>query len=177
MSNILQNPPSLRLLSSNSIPRDLSILSIPCQNPSILISKKLSRGKFILPGKIHGFEGGNGIFHAWSQEGSLQEVDDSPVSFELEPIYSESQFDRVIAEAQQLVEFVIIVWMASWCRKCIYLKPKLEKLAADYNRSLMGSGRDNQSHLNNIQGLQLLLENLQQNIIIIFFMFIYVLIC
>uniref|UniRef100_A0A2C9U8K1 Thioredoxin domain-containing protein n=1 Tax=Manihot esculenta TaxID=3983 RepID=A0A2C9U8K1_MANES len=22
--------------------------------------------------------------------------------------------------------------MASWCRKCIYLKPKLEKLAADY---------------------------------------------
>ncbi|KAL9388521.1 hypothetical protein Peur_017126 [Populus x canadensis] len=134
MSNILQNPPSLRLLSSNSIPRDLSILSIPCQNPSILISKKLSRGKFILPGKIHGFEGGNGIFHAWSQEGSLQEVDDSPVSFELEPIYSESQFDRVIAEAQQLVEFVIIVWMASWCRKCIYLKPKLEKLAADYNR-------------------------------------------
>jgi thiol-disulfide isomerase/thioredoxin len=24
--------------------------------------------------------------------------------------------------------------MASWCRKCIYLKPKLEKLAADYYR-------------------------------------------
>ncbi|KAH8497318.1 hypothetical protein H0E87_019849 [Populus deltoides] len=136
MSKILQNSPSLRLLSSNSIPRDLSILSIPCQNPSILISKKLSPGKFILPGKIHGFEGGNGIFHAWSQERSLQEVDDSPVSFELEPIYSESQFDRVIAEAQQLVESVIIVWMASWCRKCIYLKPKLEKLAADYNRRL-----------------------------------------
>ncbi|KAH8497321.1 hypothetical protein H0E87_019849 [Populus deltoides] len=110
MSKILQNSPSLRLLSSNSIPRDLSILSIPCQNPSILISKKLSPGKFILPGKIHGFEGGNGIFHAWSQERSLQEVDDSPVSFELEPIYSESQFDRVIAEAQQLVESVIIVW-------------------------------------------------------------------
>ncbi|KAL5716976.1 Thioredoxin-like 3-2 [Ranunculus cassubicifolius] len=22
--------------------------------------------------------------------------------------------------------------MATWCRKCIYLKPKLEKLAADY---------------------------------------------
>jgi thioredoxin 1 len=40
----------------------------------------------------------------------LQEVDDSPVSFELEPIYSESQFDRVIAEAQQLEESVIIVW-------------------------------------------------------------------
>lgn len=66
----------------------------------------------------------------------MQEVDDSPVSFELEPIYSESQFDRVIAEAQQLEESVIIVWMASWCRKCIYLKPKLEKLAADYYRRL-----------------------------------------
>ena len=35
--------------------------------------------------------------------------------------------------------------------------------------SLLGSGRDNQSHLNNIQGLQLLLENLQQNIIVFFF--------
>ncbi|KAL7177864.1 hypothetical protein ACSBR2_031094 [Camellia fascicularis] len=23
--------------------------------------------------------------------------------------------------------------MASWCRKCVYLKPKLEKLAADYH--------------------------------------------
>ncbi|KAJ6428930.1 hypothetical protein OIU84_020552 [Salix udensis] len=101
MSKILHSPPSLRLLSPNSIPR-----------------------------------GKNGIFHAWSQEGSLQEVDDSPVSFELESIYSESDFDRVIAEAQQLEKSVIIVWTASWCRKCIYLKPKLEKLAADYHRRL-----------------------------------------
>ncbi|XP_010032154.2 thioredoxin-like 3-2, chloroplastic isoform X2 [Eucalyptus grandis] len=61
-----------------------------------------------------------------------EELDDSPVSVELEPIGSESQFDRVVAEAQQLEESVIVVWMASWCRKCIYLKPKLEKLAADY---------------------------------------------
>lgn len=136
MSKILYTPPSLRFLSSNSIPRDpsreLSVLSstISCPNPAISIFKKLSSpGKFNLPGK-------NRVFRAWSQEGSLQEVDDSPVSFELEPIYSESQFDRVIAEAQQLEESVIIVWMASWCRKCIYLKPKLEKLAADYYRRL-----------------------------------------
>lgn len=61
-----------------------------------------------------------------------EELDDSLVSVELEPIGSESQFDRVVAEAQQLEESVIVVWMASWCRKCIYLKPKLEKLAADY---------------------------------------------
>lgn len=26
--------------------------------------------------------------------------------------------------------------MASWCRKCIYLKPKLEKLAAEYHPRL-----------------------------------------
>ncbi|KAL3581389.1 hypothetical protein D5086_015721 [Populus alba] len=136
MSKILHSPPSLRFLSPNSIPRDpsreLSVLSstISCPNPAISIFKKLSSpGKFNLPGK-------NRVFRAWSQEGSLQEVDDSPVSFELEPIYSESQFDRVIAEAQQLEESVIIVWMASWCRKCIYLKPKLEKLAADYYRRL-----------------------------------------
>ncbi|KAF8037972.1 hypothetical protein BT93_B0732 [Corymbia citriodora subsp. variegata] len=71
---------------------------------------------------------------AVSQDGHTlnEELDDSPVSVELEPISSEGQFDRVLAEAQQLEESIIVVWMASWCRKCIYLKPKLEKLAADY---------------------------------------------
>lgn len=39
-----------------------------------------------------------------------EELDDSPVSVELEPICSESQFDRVVAEAQQLEESVIVVW-------------------------------------------------------------------
>ncbi|KAG5239680.1 hypothetical protein OIU77_012760 [Salix suchowensis] len=139
MSKILHSPPSLRLLPPKSIPRDLSLLrsTLSCQNSSISNFNKLSSpGKFIFSGKIHGVEGKNGIFHAWSQEGSLQEVDDSPVSFELESIYSESDFDRVIAEAQQLEKSVIIVWTASWCRKCIYLKPKLEKLAADYHGRL-----------------------------------------
>ncbi|XP_030550491.1 thioredoxin-like 3-2, chloroplastic isoform X2 [Rhodamnia argentea] len=71
---------------------------------------------------------------AVSQDGHTlkEELDDSPVLVELQPIGSESQFDRVVADAQQLDESVIVVWMASWCRKCIYLKPKLEKLAADY---------------------------------------------
>lgn len=35
-----------------------------------------------------------------------------------------------------------IVWicrMVTWCRKCIYLKPKLEKLAADYYPRLDGN--------------------------------------
>ncbi|XP_057475763.1 thioredoxin-like 3-2, chloroplastic isoform X1 [Actinidia eriantha] len=67
-----------------------------------------------------------------SEEGSVQGLDSSPVSVELERISSENQFDRVVAEAQQIEESVVIVWIASWCRKCVYLKPKLEKLAADY---------------------------------------------
>ncbi|KAA8539278.1 hypothetical protein F0562_025970 [Nyssa sinensis] len=68
----------------------------------------------------------------YSEERSVQDLDCSPVSIELEPISSESQFDLVIAETRHLKEPVVIVWMASWCRKFIYLKPKLEKLAADY---------------------------------------------
>ncbi|XP_020112326.1 thioredoxin-like 3-2, chloroplastic, partial [Ananas comosus] len=58
--------------------------------------------------------------------------DDAPASIELVPIVSEAQFDRIVAEAHQLEESIVVVWMANWCRKCIYLKPKLEKLAADY---------------------------------------------
>ncbi|WJX10987.1 Thioredoxin-like 3-2, chloroplastic [Trifolium repens] len=27
---------------------------------------------------------------------------------------------------------VCVLWIANWCIKCIYLKPKLEKLAVDY---------------------------------------------
>ncbi|KAH6804912.1 WCRKC thioredoxin 2 [Perilla frutescens var. frutescens] len=61
-----------------------------------------------------------------------QGLENLPISMNLVPISSESQFDRVVAEAQQLDEPIVILWMASWCRKCIYLKPKLEKLAADY---------------------------------------------
>ncbi|GMP76743.1 hypothetical protein CsSME_00033287 [Camellia sinensis var. sinensis] len=30
--------------------------------------------------------------------------------------------------------------MASWCKKCVYLKPKLEKLAADYYPSTLSVG-------------------------------------
>ncbi|KAG1361402.1 hypothetical protein COCNU_09G008650 [Cocos nucifera] len=67
-----------------------------------------------------------------SLEDRLDDGGDGPSSVELEPILSEAQFDRVIAEAQQLEESVIVLWTANWCRKCTYLKPKLEKLAADY---------------------------------------------
>ncbi|XP_061996265.1 thioredoxin-like 3-2, chloroplastic isoform X2 [Rosa rugosa] len=76
------------------------------------------------------------MIRALSPEGSLRELDDSPVSVELARICSEAQFDRVVAEAQQLQQSFVVVWMASWCRKCIYLKPKLEKLAAEYYPSV-----------------------------------------
>ncbi|KAL8231953.1 hypothetical protein R6Q57_001731 [Mikania cordata] len=69
-----------------------------------------------------------------SQQGSILGIDSSsPVSIDLKPILNESQFDQVIAGAQLIEEPVVILWMANWCRKCIYLKPKLEKLAANYH--------------------------------------------
>lgn len=63
--------------------------------------------------KIHGIGGGNvKALTNYSEERSLRGgVDSMPVSVELEPICSESQFDRVIAEAQQLEESVVILWL------------------------------------------------------------------
>ncbi|KAK2634058.1 hypothetical protein Ddye_028850 [Dipteronia dyeriana] len=78
------------------------------------------------------------IIRRVSKEVSVQQPldDNAPVSVQLQSINSETLFDRIVAEAQQLQEPLIIVWMAGWCRKCIYLKPKLEKLAANYYRRL-----------------------------------------
>ncbi|KAK4851931.1 hypothetical protein QYF36_019554 [Acer negundo] len=75
-----------------------------------------------------------------SKEVSVQQQldDDAPVSVQLQSINSETLFDRIVAEAQQLQEPLIIDWTASWCRKCIYLKPKLEKLAANYYPRRLG---------------------------------------
>ncbi|KAI3705532.1 hypothetical protein L1987_75771 [Smallanthus sonchifolius] len=73
-------------------------------------------------------------FTNFSQQGSIPALDSSsPVSIDLKPILNERQFDQVIAESKQLQQSVVILWMANWCRKCIYLKPKLEKLAANYH--------------------------------------------
>ncbi|KAG6595600.1 Thioredoxin-like 3-1, chloroplastic, partial [Cucurbita argyrosperma subsp. sororia] len=55
-----------------------------------------------------------------------------PAMVEMESIEDSEQLDRILAHAQELSQPVLIDWMATWCRKCIYLKPKLEKLAADY---------------------------------------------
>ncbi|KAI3470489.1 hypothetical protein Pfo_027152 [Paulownia fortunei] len=84
---------------------------------------------------FHQIKGRRLVLHCSYDEGgsiTQQGLENMPLSVDLEPILSESLFDRVVAEAQQLEESVVVLWMASWCRKCIYLKPKLEKLAADY---------------------------------------------
>ncbi|KAG8060769.1 hypothetical protein GUJ93_ZPchr0002g24970 [Zizania palustris] len=69
---------------------------------------------------------------ATAEERVEEEAEEGPTWVELEPIGSEQQLDRALAEAQQLGVPIVLLWMASWCRKCIYLKPKLEKLAAEY---------------------------------------------
>ncbi|CAJ2633336.1 thioredoxin-like 3-1, chloroplastic isoform X2 [Trifolium pratense] len=56
-----------------------------------------------------------------------------PEKIEMEPINDSEQLDRILVHAQQNSDLVIIDWMAAWCRKCIYLKPKLEKLAAEFD--------------------------------------------
>ncbi|VFQ59273.1 unnamed protein product [Cuscuta campestris] len=40
--------------------------------------------------------------------------------------------DHTLTQAKLLSKPIIIDWMAAWCRKCIYLEPKLEKMAAEY---------------------------------------------
>ncbi|XP_042513903.1 thioredoxin-like 3-1, chloroplastic [Macadamia integrifolia] len=56
-----------------------------------------------------------------------------PTVVEMEHIGDDDQLDQILLQAQQLSQPIIIDWMAAWCRKCIYLKPKLEKLAAEYD--------------------------------------------
>ncbi|KAL5707853.1 hypothetical protein ACHQM5_018708 [Ranunculus cassubicifolius] len=58
-----------------------------------------------------------------------------PTSVVMEPITSTEHLDKILLKAQEmsLPQPIIIDWMANWCRKCIYLKPKLEKLAAEFD--------------------------------------------
>ncbi|KVI03542.1 hypothetical protein Ccrd_018166 [Cynara cardunculus var. scolymus] len=56
-----------------------------------------------------------------------------PAFVELEPITDADHLDRILEQAKEASQPIIIDWMAAWCRKCIYLKPKLEKLAAEYD--------------------------------------------
>ncbi|XP_054784218.1 thioredoxin-like 3-1, chloroplastic [Prosopis cineraria] len=59
-----------------------------------------------------------------------------PAVLEMESITDADHLDRILQSAQQNSQPILIDWMAAWCRKCIYLKPKLEKLAAEYHNKL-----------------------------------------
>lgn len=59
-----------------------------------------------------------------------------PSFLPLEQITGEAHFDQVLSEAMERNQPIVIDWLAQWCRKCIYLKPKLEKLAAEYHPSI-----------------------------------------
>ncbi|XWS66465.1 hypothetical protein CRYUN_Cryun05aG0201800 [Craigia yunnanensis] len=54
----------------------------------------------------------------------------------MEPINDCDELDQILLRAQELSQPILIDWMAAWCRKCIYLKPKLEKLAAEYDTKI-----------------------------------------
>ncbi|KAE8717076.1 Thioredoxin-like 3-1 [Hibiscus syriacus] len=71
----------------------------------------------------------------WRVEAAWPDLS-KPRAIEMEPINDCDQLDQILAAAQQLSQPVLIDWMAAWCRKCIYLKPKLEKLAAEFHTKI-----------------------------------------
>ncbi|CAL9771962.1 unnamed protein product [Musa acuminata subsp. burmannicoides] len=64
---------------------------------------------------------------------SRQDMSSRPMSVPMEAITVVEELDQILEQAHELSQVIIVDWMATWCRKCIYLKPKLEKLAADYD--------------------------------------------
>ncbi|XP_076924267.1 thioredoxin-like 3-1, chloroplastic [Bidens hawaiensis] len=59
-----------------------------------------------------------------------------PSFIQMELINDIDHLNIILEQAKQASQPIIIDWMAAWCRKCIYLKPKLEKLAAEYDIKL-----------------------------------------
>ncbi|KAL6911567.1 hypothetical protein ACP4OV_000372 [Aristida adscensionis] len=57
---------------------------------------------------------------------------DVAVPVEMEEIDSMEKLDDALRRSVEHKEPIVIDWMASWCRKCIYLKPRLEKIAGEY---------------------------------------------
>jgi thiol-disulfide isomerase/thioredoxin len=51
---------------------------------------------------------------------------------DFEALMSQEDMDAVLKEASQKNQLVLVEWMAQWCRKCIYLKPKIEKLVHEF---------------------------------------------
>ncbi|CAL9172740.1 unnamed protein product [Musa hybrid cultivar] len=131
-----------------AVPRRLHYPAFPRHHPALrscLPLPRLNRKNSLSPPSIGtislsravSFAAAGGTT-AWSAKevAPSPEEEEPPTSVALEPIVSEEHFDRIIAEAHQLEEPIVVLWMANWCRKCIYLKPKLEKLAAEYYPSI-----------------------------------------
>ncbi|KAL2320871.1 hypothetical protein Fmac_029840 [Flemingia macrophylla] len=55
---------------------------------------------------------------------------------EMEEITDSDHLDQILLHAHHNSQPILIDWMATWCRKCIYLKPKLEKLAAEFHKKI-----------------------------------------
>ncbi|GAQ88630.1 hypothetical protein KFL_004460040 [Klebsormidium nitens] len=56
-----------------------------------------------------------------------------PESIPLTPIKTEEDLDAALQTAEEEGHALLIDWMATWCRKCIYLLPKMEKLSAEFH--------------------------------------------
>ncbi|KAL9331700.1 hypothetical protein ACSQ67_001310 [Phaseolus vulgaris] len=55
---------------------------------------------------------------------------------QMEEINDSDHLDQILLLAHDNSQPILIDWMATWCRKCIYLKPKVEKLAAEYQNKV-----------------------------------------
>ncbi|WVZ73442.1 hypothetical protein U9M48_021748, partial [Paspalum notatum var. saurae] len=51
---------------------------------------------------------------------------------EMEEIDSMEKLDDALRWSVENNQPIVIDWMAAWCRKCIYLMPRLEKIAGEY---------------------------------------------
>lgn len=83
----------------------------------------------------------NSLMNLLSLFGKLAGINQSIDSLLWFCLFSFYSFDRIMNPVCTFISLFYIgfMWpfrMASWCRKCIYLKPKLEKLAADYHPRL-----------------------------------------
>ncbi|KAK7285466.1 hypothetical protein RJT34_20239 [Clitoria ternatea] len=103
--------------------------------------------QYIVSGKgyllSHKSGGGNIWFGSRKREGNLKGGNlrveamwpdlSRPSELEMEPINDSDHLDQILLHAHHNSQPILIDWMATWCRKCIYLKPKLEKLGAEYH--------------------------------------------
>ncbi|KAK3155419.1 hypothetical protein QOZ80_2BG0203090 [Eleusine coracana subsp. coracana] len=84
---------------------------------------------------------GRGLLWLWRGNGRMRMSErvradayfwDVAKPVEMEEIDSMEKLDDALRWSVENKQPIIIDWMASWCRKCIYLKPRLEKIAGEY---------------------------------------------